>query len=84
VRSRDQIVEAGELARTGATHRPWLYSYKVKSGRRKTANIERMHYNITDLKGHAIERHARNSEPLAVYAIVRVMRSYLRSNREDI
>lgn len=83
--SRDKLVAiAKEIRRRPKHEHPWIYSYKVKSGRRKTSNIEHMYYNMSDLKGHAVEKHAKKNENLAVYGIIRVMRSHLLSRREDI
>jgi len=85
MKARDHIVAAGDSVRKRPKHNnPWIYFYKVKSGRKKTGNVEKMHYNMTDLKGDAVKRHANKQEDFAVYGIVRVMRSHMRSRREDI
>jgi hypothetical protein len=87
--SRDHIVEAGiEAARVSESSEnqkgPWIYHYKVKSGRQATRNIESQLCNIAHLKSEAIQEHAVEGESLSVYGIQRVMKSSLRSQREDI
>ena len=83
--SRDRIVSAGHSERRNPKHNhPWIYLYKVKSGTRKTRNIEQMHYNLRDLAGYAVEHHAMKQENLAIYGIVKVMRYQMKSRREDI
>lgn len=85
MKSRDRIVEAGDDARKSPKHRhPWIYFYKVKSGRRKTRNVESMHFNMTDLNGYAVEKFARNEDNFAVYGLARVLRSSMQSRKEDI
>ena len=85
MKSRDKIVAQGDAVRKAPKHNnPWIYLYKVKSGRRKTGNVEKMHYNMIDLIGDAVKRHAAKNENFAVYGIVRVMRSVMRSRGEDI
>lgn len=83
-RTRDRIVEAGELARTGATHRPWVYGFRVKSGCRKTRVVEGTYYNRIDLFADAVRRFARDNEHFFIFGVTRVMRSALKSNREDL
>ena len=84
-KSRDKIVQQGYRERRAPKHsHPWIYLYKVKSGRRKTRNIEQMHYNLRDLSGWAVEHNAIKQENLAIYGIVRVMRYQMKSRREDI
>jgi hypothetical protein len=84
--SRDEIVERGMTAqqRGAESHGPWIYQYKVKSGLRKTRNVEKMYYNIPHLMADAIVTHARDNERLSVYGMKRLMKSTLRSIREDI
>jgi hypothetical protein len=84
--SRDEIVERGlaAAARGEETHSPWIYSAKVKSGRNATRNVSRQYYNIPHLMGDLVTRHAVEGEAFHVYGIQRVMKSHLRSQREDI
>ena len=84
--SRDEIIERGVVAQKLAEekHSPWVYYAKVKSGRRATRNVTGEYYNIRHLMGEMVIAHARENETLSVYAIARVMRSQLRSMREDI
>ena len=84
--SRDELIERGEeFEQHGIdTHLPWIYQYKVKTGTRKTRNVEKMYYNIPHLMADAIVRWARNDETLNIYAIRRIMRAQLRSYREDV
>jgi len=85
MKSRDEIVAKAEESRKHPKHtHPWIYLYKVKSGRRKTQNVEKMYNNMTELQGDAVKRHAEDKEDLAVYGIVRVMRNHMRSRKEDI
>ena len=85
MKSRDRIVEAGEQVRKHPKHRhPWIYFYKVKSGRNKTRNVESMHFNMIDLNGYAVERFAKNEQDFAIYGLARVLRSSMRSKREDV
>ena len=80
--SRDEIVERG--MNQPSTHTPWIYTYKVKSGTRRTLVCEGQYKNIRHLYAAAIRRHARESEALSIYAISRVMRSTLRSMERDV
>ena len=84
--SRDELVERGIAAerRGRATHRAWIYKAKVKVGRRATLNIEHEYYNIPHMIAEIIMRYAIPQENIALYGIQRVMRSQLRSIREDI
>lgn len=84
--SRDEIVERGLQAQSKGydTHAPWIYYAKVKSGTRATRNVTGEYYSIPHLMGEMVMRHARDNESLNTYAITRVMRSHLRSSREDI
>ena len=86
---RDSIVTKGEQAhaRSLSSHNqkgPWLYRAKVKSGTRSTRNIEGTFTSVPHLVGSAVVMHARDNETFNVYAITRVMKSHLRSQREDI
>jgi hypothetical protein len=63
---------------------PWIYKAKVKSGTRATRNVESEYCNLPHLKGALVERHARENETLNIYGIQRVMKSHLRTVREDI
>jgi hypothetical protein len=86
---RDTIVANGlaamELSQSSMYQKgPWIYKAKVKSGTRATRNVEMECSNIPHLKAEVVARHARESEPLNVYGISRVMKASLRSQREDI
>lgn len=86
--SRDEIIAKGEQARIRAENAmihpgPWIYKPKVKSGRRKTRNTEYQAWNIPHLLGMLVLDHARESERLNAYAIKRVMKKHMQSNRED-
>ena len=86
---RDQIVtrgiEANETSVSSSQQKgPWLYKAKIKSGTRATRNIENTFTSIPHLMGEMVLEHAREGEVLNVYAITRVMKGQLRSNREDI
>ena len=88
-RDRDSIVAAGRAAheRSQSSLRqkgPWLYKAKVKSGNNATHNIEDTFTSIPHLLGVVVEEHAIENETLNVYAINRVMKSHLRSLREDV
>lgn len=87
--SRDELVARGIEARdiSNACRRqkgPWIYKAKIKSGRRATINTEVQACNIDHLNGMMVEEHARQNEVLNVYAISRVMKASLRSQKEDI
>jgi hypothetical protein len=84
--SRDEVIAKGLIAKNKGeeTHAPWIYYAKVKSGTRSTRNVQGEYYSIPHLMGEQIMKHAREDEHLNVYAITRVMRSHLRSGREDI
>lgn len=83
--SRDEVIEIGIAAKHKGeeTHAPWIYYAKVKSGTRSTRNIVGQYYSIPHLMGEMVIKHAREDAHLSVYAITRVMRSHLRSTRED-
>lgn len=88
-RSRDQIVADGIMAaaisqESDKQKGPWIYKAKVKSGSRATRNIEAEYCNIPHLQGSLVESHACENETLNIYGIQRVMKSHLRSIREDI
>ena len=91
--SRDEVVEKGMEAadvseqayaqrRSG---RPSIYMYKVKlkSGRRATVNKEYQAWNIPHMKALAIIDCAEENEALSAVMIGRVMKSQMRSPRED-
>lgn len=80
--SRDEIVTRSEDAQM-RSHQPWLYKSKIKSGRRRTRNVEYTAFNLKDLFGTLVKEHARENEVLSAYSIQRVMRAQLRSQRED-
>lgn len=84
--SRDQIVERGEIAKQRGieTHSPWIYYAKVKSSNGKTRIAEKQCFNIPHLLGEIVKGHAKNKETLYVYGISRVMRTTMKSIREDI
>jgi hypothetical protein len=84
--SRDELVERGINAAAAGmeTHNPWIYSYKIKSGTRRTQSLEGQFANIQHLYADAIRRHARHNEAFSIYGIQRVMRAQLRSMEEDI
>lgn len=86
---RDTIVARGIAAdrASRASNRqkgPWIYKAKVKSGTRSTVNVENTFTSIPHLNGEMILRHARQNETISVYGINRVMKSQIRSYREDI
>ena len=88
-RSRDEIVAAGLTAELTSNNSPrqkgpWIYKAKCKSGNRSTKNVEQEYTNIMHLKGELVEKYAREGEVFNVYAIQRIMKSQLRSGREDI
>jgi len=88
-RSRDEIVAAGQAARIESENSPrqkgpWIYKAKCKSGNRSTKNVEREYTNIMHLNGELVAEYAREGEVFNVYAIQRIMKSHLRSGREDI
>ena len=88
-RDRDSIVSEGIEAhrksmRTRHPKGPWLYKAKCKSGTHGTRNIEDTFSNIPHLIGEMIIQHAVEGESFSVYGITRVMKSQMRSRREDI
>lgn len=84
--SRDELVQRGEEARIKGeeTHNPWIYYAKVKVGNRATRNITKECYSIRHLVGETIEELARAEEAISIYCISRVMKSQVKSTREDI
>jgi hypothetical protein len=87
--SRDEIITRGEAATERSEnnprrHGPWLYGAKTKSGTRETRNHEYQACSIPHLLGMLVARFAVPRETLNVYAISRVMKTNLRSFREDV
>ena len=88
-RSRDEIVSAGRVAKRISEESPrqkgpWIYKAKVKSGNNSTRNVEREYCNIPHLNGELVAQYAVEGETINVYGVTRVMKSHLRSVREDI
>ena len=85
--SRDEVVTRGEEAREEAlTHggRPWIYTYKVKTGTRATLNIEQEHFNMKDLIAWAIVNHAISEMDFNIFGVKRQIRTVFGSNQEDV
>ena len=87
-KSRDQVVSDGAIAKAISESSlnqkgPWLYKAKVKSGNKATRNIEEEYCNIPHLNGELIVKYAVEGETLNVYAVQRLMKSHMRSIRED-
>ena len=88
-RDRDSIVAAGRAAHERSQSSmyqkgPWLYKTKIKSGNRATRNVEDTFTSIPHLVGTMVAEHAIENETLNIYATTRVMKSHLRSLREDV
>jgi len=90
--SRDELVtrgfEAAAVAEESYNNRErtgkWLYKIKLKSGRRAMVNAEYEAWNIPHLRGLAIIDNAREDEMLSASMIGRIMKSSIRSIREDV
>lgn len=84
--SRDEIIERGiEAAKKGAeSHNPWIYYANAKVGRGRTHNVEGQYYSIRHMMGELVQKYAKENEVLHIYGISRVMKSQLRSQREDV
>ena len=88
-KDRDTLVMEGQEAyerSQSSLHQkgPWLYRCIVKSSNRKSKRVEDTFANIPHLIGSMIVDHARENETISIYGISRVMKSQLRSYREDI
>ena len=83
--SRDELVtrgmRAGEIG--SQSHSPWIYKTVCKSGRKGSIAREYQAYNIPHLKALIIMDQAREDETLTAMMIGRIMKSHLRSRRED-
>jgi len=75
---RDEIVERGVSSR-GSHNHPWDYGVKVKSGTRRTQQINTTAYNQSDLFGQMIASHGRRGEDLFIFNVVRVAKRQCRS-----
>jgi hypothetical protein len=74
---RDEIMTRGLESRRRHNH-PWMYSAKVKSGRKRTIQVVKEAYNQTDLFGQIVGEHAEPEQDLFVYHIVKIMKNQAR------
>ena len=70
---RDELVTRGEESRE-RHNQPWMYSAKVKSGRRRTQTVVKEAYNKEDLLGQVIVDFGNPDEDLFVYNVVKIMK----------
>lgn len=90
--SRDELITRGQLSaafseasyEAGRRTNQWIYYAKVKTGRNATINVEREYWTIPHLIGDLVEQYAIDASAISIYAIKRVMKKQLRSQREDI
>ena len=86
---RDTIVARGMAAKRKSERSPdqkgpWLYRSKYKNGYSATRSVEIQATSIPHLYAEILMRHANDRQTINIYAINRVMKSGLRSQREDI
>lgn len=87
--SRDELVQKGLDAKRASEASmnqkgPWIYKYRFMVGSRGVRNVESECCNIPHLYAEAIMDHAEEGSAFHVYSVQRVMKSHLRSRREDI
>ena len=87
--SRDELIQNGIDAKRSSEESmkqkgPWIYKYKCMVGNRGVRNIETECCNIPHLNAEAITKYAEEGNAFHVYSVQRVMKSNLRSRREDV